>query len=68
MIEPGVNGLLVPPGDVAAFADGLARLLSNPDEAARLGAAARLTVESRYTMERVADMWLDAYHHVLANR
>ena len=68
MIEPGVNGLLVPPGDVAAFADGLARLLSNPDEAARLGAAARLTVESRYTMERVADMWLDAYHQVLANR
>ena len=68
MIESGVNGLLVPPGDVAAFADGLARLLSNPDEAARLGAAARLTVESRYTMERVADMWLDAYHHVLANR
>ena len=68
MIEPGVNGLLVPPGDVAAFADGLARLLSNPDEAARLGAAARRTVEDRYTMERVADMWLDAYHHVLANR
>lgn len=68
MIEPGVNGFLVPPGDVAAFADGLARLLSNPDEAARLGAAARRTVEDRYTMERVADMWLDAYHHVLANR
>ena len=68
MIEPGVNGLLVPPGDVAAFADGLARLLSNPDEAARLGAAARRTVEDRYTMERVADMWLDAYHHVLETR
>ena len=68
MIEPGVNGLLVPPGDVAAFADGLARLLSNPDEAARLGAAARLTVESRYTMERVAEQWLDAYQEVLGRR
>ncbi len=68
MIEPGVNGLLVPPGDVAAFAAGLERLLSNPDEATRLGAAARRTVEDRYTIERVAEQWLDAYQQLLAPR
>lgn len=68
MIEPGVNGLLVPPGDVAGFAAGLERLLSNPDEAARLGAAARQTVDARYTIEHVAGQWLDAYHEVLGRR
>jgi len=65
MIAPGVNGLLVPPGDVPGFAGGLERLLSNADEAARLGAAARQTVEARYTIEHVAEQWLDAYNEVL---
>lgn len=68
MIKPGVNGVLVPPGDVAGFAAGLARLLSNSDEAAPLGAAARRTVEDRYTIEHVAGQWLDAYHEVLGRR
>lgn len=68
MIEPGVNGLLVPPGDVAAFADGLARLLSQPAEAASMGAMARRTVEDRYTIERVAEQWMAAYDEVLGRR
>lgn len=68
MIQPGVNGVLVPPGDVAGFAAGLERLLSNPDEAASLGAAARRTVEDRYTIEHVAGQWLDAYNDVLGRR
>ena len=68
MIESGVDGLLVPPGDVAAFAAGLERLLSNTGEAARMGAAARRTVEARYTMEAVAEQWLDAYQQLLASR
>ena len=68
MIEPGVNGLLVPPGDVAAFAAGLARLLSQPAEAASMGAMARRTVEDRYTIERVAEQWMAAYDEVLGRR
>lgn len=68
MIESGVDGLLVPPGDAAAFAAGLERLLSNPGEAARMGAAARRTVEDRYTIEHVAEQWLDAYQQLLASR
>jgi glycosyltransferase involved in cell wall biosynthesis len=68
MIEPGVNGLLVPPGDVAGFAAGLERVLTNPDEAARLGAAARKTVVDRYTIGHVAGQWLDAYQQLLTSR
>ncbi len=68
MIEPGVNGMLVRPGDVAGFARGLEQLLSNPGEAARLGAAARRTVEARYTIAQVAEQWLDVYQQLLASR
>ena len=41
VVEDGVTGLLVPPGDAAALADALARVLGDPELAARLGAAAR---------------------------
>lgn len=42
-IEDGVNGLLVPPRDVDALADALARLDADPGLRARLGAAAAAT-------------------------
>lgn len=41
VIEEGVTGLLVPEGDAQALADAIARLLREPELAARLGAAAR---------------------------
>jgi glycosyltransferase involved in cell wall biosynthesis len=40
VIEDGVNGLLVPPGDPQAVAAALGRILSDRDLAERLGAAA----------------------------
>ncbi|MBN1965886.1 MAG: glycosyltransferase family 4 protein [Anaerolineae bacterium] len=40
-IDDGVTGLLVPQGDVAALADAITRLLTDPDLRARLGAAGR---------------------------
>lgn len=66
MIEDGVNGRLVPPRDAAGFAAALGAAIANPAEAARMGAAARRAVEERYTMERVADIWMATYQHVLA--
>jgi glycosyltransferase involved in cell wall biosynthesis len=47
LIEDGVTGLLVPPGDAPRLAAAIARLLSDPVLAARLGAAARRRVEKR---------------------
>ena len=68
MIEDGVNGRLVPPGEAAGFASALGAAIDNPVAAARMGAAARRTIEERYTMQRVADSWLAAYERVLAAR
>lgn len=51
LVRHGENGLLVPPGDAAALAAALNRLIADPDGAARLGLAARESVVSRYTFD-----------------
>jgi glycosyltransferase involved in cell wall biosynthesis len=66
MIEDGINGRLVPPRDAAGLASALSETIAHPAEASRMGAAARRTVEERYTLPRVAEIWLAAYEQVLA--
>jgi len=51
-VEP--NGLYVPPSDPAALRRAIEYLLDNPDERARLGAAARRTVERFMSVEHFA--------------
>jgi glycosyltransferase involved in cell wall biosynthesis len=46
-IVDGVSGFYVPPGDSAALRRTIQRLLANPEEAARVGKAARKFVEER---------------------
>lgn len=56
LVTDGVEGLLVPPGDAEALAAALVRALSEPELAARLGAAARARFEALgLTLERYAD-------------
>lgn len=52
LIDDGVTGLLVPPGDVAALADAIRALLEAPERVAQMGAAARRRVAERFTRER----------------
>ncbi|MEO8520141.1 MAG: glycosyltransferase [Acidobacteriota bacterium] len=53
LIDPGVTGLLVSPGDAAALAAAIARLAGHPAEAESLGRAARLAVRQRYSFDRM---------------
>jgi L-malate glycosyltransferase len=48
-VRPDVTGLLVPPGNAAALAGGLERLLAGGDLARRLAASARAEAEQRYS-------------------
>jgi glycosyltransferase involved in cell wall biosynthesis len=49
LIDDGVNGILVPPGDAQALARAIARLASDPAARAALGAAARQTILARHS-------------------
>ena len=53
LIEPERTGLLVAPGDSAALAEAIDRLISEPRRAARIGAAARHAITARYSYERM---------------
>ncbi len=61
LIEDGVSGLLVPPGDVGRLVAAVGRLLSDPALAARLGAAARRRVEQRYSRPAMVRRFEDFY-------
>ena len=60
VIRDGVDGLLVPPGDIDALAQALIRVLGDDDYAARLGSHAR-EVTDRFSTDRWAAGWLDLY-------
>lgn len=54
VVRDGSTGLLVPPGDARALAEALGRILSDPDEARRMGAAGRARIERHNTWDAVA--------------
>lgn len=61
VVEDGKNGLLVENLDPEAFSSIVARLFANPEEAARLGAAARETVMARFSLDRMVEEMLGLY-------
>jgi glycosyltransferase involved in cell wall biosynthesis len=61
VITHGINGIYVPPGNAEALRDAIVNLLAHPDEAARLGANARRTVESEMSL----DLWADRISRVV---
>ncbi|MGE4420718.1 MAG: glycosyltransferase [Pseudodesulfovibrio sp.] len=50
----GVTGLVVPPGDAAALAEALQRLIDHPRQRAAMGQAGRRRLEEEFTIVRVA--------------
>lgn len=61
------NGIIVPMGDSKAIADGIKRLISNPDERRSMGLKSRENVKTR-GWGTVADAYLKVYNNVIYSR
>ena len=66
VVDDGVTGLLVPPGDPPALAAAIGRILDDPGLAARLGGNARERVERDFSADRMVEETLAAYRRFLA--
>lgn len=64
VVQPEVNGLLVPPHHPGEMAAAILRLLSNPELANHVGQAARRTVETGYSWEIVSARYLQLYRQL----
>jgi glycosyltransferase involved in cell wall biosynthesis len=64
LVEDGVTGRLVPPGDAPALAAALTGLLDRPDVAARMGRAAWARVRDRHVPATHVRALLDLYGEV----
>ena len=57
LVEDGVNGYVVPPGDPLALAERIGELLGSAERRERFGAAGRMKIETEFDVHREA-AWL----------
>lgn len=68
VVEDGVNGVLVPPGDQGRLAEALLELLRDPSRMHRLGQAARRRVNERFALKRTVPQFEELYLELLDGR
>ena len=68
LIDSGVDGLLVPAGDVEEFAKAVNRLLENPEEARALGRAAYRRILATGSADHRGRAMLDAVAHLAGGK
>jgi starch synthase len=68
VVEHGVTGFLVEPGNTAELHERLAQVLADGSLAARLGQNARERFLESFTWEACADRCLSAYAELVGNR
>ena len=61
LVDHGVSGLLVDPGDSNGLADALRTLLRDPQLAKRMGAAGRSRVEAEFSCDVIARRFEEYY-------
>ena len=66
VVQPGVNGLLVPPRDPRALADAILALADDPARRAAMGAEGRRRAETEFAAEHINRETLRVYERGLA--
>lgn len=66
-IEDGVDGRLVVPDDLPGWCDVVLALLGNGEERTRIAAAARHRVDSRFTIDRMTDSYVELYREITSH-
>lgn len=64
VITPGLNGLIVEPGDVAGLAQAVTDILSHPERARQMGAAGK-QVAKKFSLERMLKEHSEYYQSLL---
>ena len=67
-VEPGSNGVLVPPGDARTLGTAIDELLDDPQRMSSFGARSRAIFEERFTLEGSARVMIDLYRRLDARR
>jgi glycosyltransferase involved in cell wall biosynthesis len=65
VVQPGVEGLLVPPRDSRRLAGAIERMVKDAPARARMGAAARARAIERFDERRVTDLIVERYRSLL---
>jgi len=68
MIEDGVNGFLVPPGNAEALAEAMIKVLTDRPLAARMGRRGRKIALEQFSLHRMAKQTERVYEDVLGSR
>jgi colanic acid/amylovoran biosynthesis glycosyltransferase len=66
IVQHGISGYLVPPGDAPALCRRLAELLEDPQKRAEMGRRGRSHVERHYDIDRLNDRLVAIYAELLA--
>lgn len=68
LVENGVSGFTVPPGDVDTLAARIGALLADPELRARMGAAGRAKVKAEFDLEKEVAWLSDIFEGALADK
>jgi len=66
VVEDGTSGILFEPGNVSDLSSALKRLLEDVALRRRLGAEARKTISERFSIDIVADKYIELYKNLLS--
>jgi glycosyltransferase involved in cell wall biosynthesis len=66
LVESGQQGILVPPGDCAAFTDAMRTLLNDPEKRTTMANAAQARATAAFNVERMAQGYESIYRAALA--